>query len=359
MNRQKHFKGLINYKPSSKSSTNDEDEDVVMQDAKQRTEFVYHKLTKHLVQVEDLVLIVVPEEFEILQTLDPMLHGKVGHVLSINHLEDDCAEELIQVTLANRKGRGEVVSVPKFCVCLRADVFNERKEAFMKQRRTKSHENFSKQSGLTITTTCSTQTRSRSHTSAVAFDIHTSTLSPPPTILLQSTPSPVNSPRRVPSPNSPQNQEPQPAYSSIYSMGPKKTILNGINNRSKRTGSDPLIHSSTSVASVGAKTSSPRNLTCGYAFQKPSSSLCQQSNPDKRRTNSDPTNSSFQTCSSVPRTFGTYMNSYSSLLGDDTSNMIYSAIVPVNESKRRDISMDDIYEANNQIIRDGLCPTNI
>ncbi|KAL9656196.1 hypothetical protein ABK040_007813 [Willaertia magna] len=118
-NNKSNRRNIIASPRRKRSTATSSDEEIPLE----RSEFVYHKLIKSMLSVGDFILIIVPEEFEILQTIDPMLHGKVGVIIKLE-------EEEVQVAvLKNRKGEcDEKINVPRFCCCLQLDVFNRRRE---------------------------------------------------------------------------------------------------------------------------------------------------------------------------------------------------------------------------------------
>jgi hypothetical protein len=95
----------------------------------------------------DLVLIVVPEEMEIHGFIDPQLHGRAGYLIG----EDD-GDVLVELKKPKRKrdldslwcitprrDPKDIVSVPKFLLCLEERILNDRiaKDAQKKKKKKK------------------------------------------------------------------------------------------------------------------------------------------------------------------------------------------------------------------------------
>ncbi|EFC45511.1 predicted protein [Naegleria gruberi] len=358
MKPTKQFKGLINYKPSSSNSRHgstiedDSSSTTDDKDNKQRIEFVHHKLTSLLLRLNDLVLIIVPEEFEILQTLDPMLHGKVGTIVGLGHFDEDECEDLVQIEIENKKTNSidhtithkqcETVSVPKFCVCLKAEVFNERKERYLSQRRARSYDALS---------TSSTTSSTVSDISLTSLLSTTRSLSPEcfPSNNLSSL---LVSPSKQHTSSPPTTSNTTNSCSPKYSLGPKKTT--SILNRQKRfhssaTAPPPLLsststffQSSTTTQAVG---NNKRPLSSPGKTSKKSSYQFSSTNSQfssKHDTDNDVDMRDNFLSQSVPK----YINSF--MLSDFESSNIFSADIPsekVNRQRRvQDIEMTESSE---------------
>ncbi len=78
--------------------------------------FVSSTFTKTFLQVSDLVLVLIPEEMQIIDSLDPEYHMQMGCIVKV--IGD---EALIQL-----KQTKEVITVPTFCLCLEDQVLYKR-----------------------------------------------------------------------------------------------------------------------------------------------------------------------------------------------------------------------------------------
>ncbi|KAG2385932.1 hypothetical protein C9374_003081 [Naegleria lovaniensis] len=357
--QQQQFKGLINYKPLVSSNHDNENFQTTnhAEDNKQRIEFVHHKLNKHLLQQDDLVLIVVPEEFEILQVIDPMLHGKVGHIAS---LSNDLDDETVSISLgspslrksnngdlvvhsSNNNNNSSMVTVPKFCVCLKADVFNERKEKFMSQRRTKSHETLSTEHyqvsrSSVSTATSSSESNARNGTSCSSSPTTTTPSTTTTTTTIMTT-------------------------TPMYSMGPK--IPFNLQNRQKRgtsSATTPIfnhsptsfLHSSTTTGAVGqisSSSSTHRRLSsastnsssCFHSpYSSPNKLQPKQTSPKRSSKQQQFFMDESDDCKGLAGSVPKFINSY--MLTDTEMPNVYSADIPNNKTMRDDMDLDSFNE---------------
>jgi hypothetical protein len=119
--------------------------------------FLHSPQTPDHLEKGDLVLIVVPEEMQIHGLVDPQLHCRVGWIVGSG--EDD-GEVKVELKRSKRRHRDlelflcigstrkdhnakDLVSVPKFCLCLEERILNDRiakRSMDMKRRHKKSQE---------------------------------------------------------------------------------------------------------------------------------------------------------------------------------------------------------------------------
>ncbi|KAL0488361.1 reticulocyte-binding protein [Acrasis kona] len=97
--------------------------------------------TSELLHIDDVILVMIPEDMLIHGCVDPNLHFRVGKIKKIN----DGLSEDVTVALKARKleadqkeskksnNRKEIVTLPKFCLCLEQDVYNERSHRRQKE----------------------------------------------------------------------------------------------------------------------------------------------------------------------------------------------------------------------------------
>src|SRR4051812_22629828 len=83
----------------------------------------------------DLVLVLVPEDMEILCSVPACAHGHMGHIISdVNDENEEVQVALRETKLTKRtdsfrsveRCKGEIVSIPKFCLCLEESVLASR-----------------------------------------------------------------------------------------------------------------------------------------------------------------------------------------------------------------------------------------
>ncbi|KAF0978258.1 hypothetical protein FDP41_002773 [Naegleria fowleri] len=401
MMKHQQFKGLINYKPSASenlqtTTTTSTTSTTTNEDNKQRIEFVHHKLNKHLLQQDDLVLIIVPEEFEILQVIDPMLHGKVGHIASLSNEDDD---ETVQVSLGSNSLRrpttnGDhhgmmtfssssslsgtrstpIVTVPKFCVCLKADVFNERKEKFMSQRRTNSsHEHYSASINVQHKHHHHHHQRTMMNQSS-SPSVSTDDLSQNTVTTTATTISMVSSRTSSDSTSSSSSSPTTTTQTPMYSLGPK--IQFNLQNRQKRgtssattpvfnhSPSSSFLHSSTTtIGAVGQTSSSSSSTTTHRRLSSATSNLSScfhhspsiYSSPNKPLKQTSPKRSALKQpqffmdesddCKGLAGSVPKFINSY--MLTDTEIPNVYSADIPNhqdNKANRDDMDLDSLNE---------------
>jgi hypothetical protein len=91
-------------------------------------QFIQSSLTSSVLREGDLVLLVIPEELELLQEVDASINGRTGYI--INMFGDD-----VEVRLKRKKNNKknylveqalETIFVTKFCLCLEHAVLLER-----------------------------------------------------------------------------------------------------------------------------------------------------------------------------------------------------------------------------------------
>lgn len=96
--------------------------------------FIHDSQTCEHLHRNDLVLVIVPEEMEILCTVPACAHGQLGHIMDIS---DNCED--VKVALRHKPSKNNcdiefpvrdqrdfVVNVPKFCLWLEERVLADR-----------------------------------------------------------------------------------------------------------------------------------------------------------------------------------------------------------------------------------------
>jgi hypothetical protein len=106
--------------------------------------FKYDPRTTRLLKPGDLVLIAVPDDWQILQQVDPKLNGRTATVIEI--VNED--EALVELQNSNKRPRARVfdemivagdkslmrlqleepkrIYIPKFCLCLQENILDSR-----------------------------------------------------------------------------------------------------------------------------------------------------------------------------------------------------------------------------------------
>ena len=109
--------------------------------------FIHSIRTPFYLRKDDLVLIIVPEELEILQNVDSMLHGRLAYITHVDAHSDEVEVRLkpkpqkessqwmwyvnpqINDKENNNNNQAQVTFVPKFCLCLQESVLKERQRS--------------------------------------------------------------------------------------------------------------------------------------------------------------------------------------------------------------------------------------